>query len=84
MSRVKFPLILRTRQPGERFWPLGGPTPYKLKDFLISRKIPRNIRDELPLLACDGEILAVLGVEIAHPYRICSSRSKCLRVTWTP
>ncbi len=81
-GKVSFPLSLRCRRPGERFWPLGGRCPYKLKDFLISRKVPRELRDILPLLASDNEVLAVLGVEVAHPYRLCQSGTRALRVVW--
>ncbi len=81
-SKIRFPLTIRTRKPGERFWPLGGPRPYKLKEFLISRKISRDIRDQLPLLTCGEEVLAVLGIEVAHPYRMRSSGDMCLKVAW--
>ncbi len=80
---VRFPLYLRTRRPGERFWPLGAPKAFKLKRFLISRKVPRRTRDSLPLLTNGREVLAVLGVEIGHPYRLLRSSQKALLVRWT-
>ena len=53
-------LRLRTRRPGDRFKPkgMGGHT-RKLKDWMIDRKIPRHIRDRIPLLCADGEIVAI-------------------------
>ena len=53
-------LTLRTRRPGDRFAPpgLGGHT-QKLKQWLNDRRIPRHLRDQLPLLDADGEIAAV-------------------------
>ncbi len=80
---IRFPLYLRIRRPGERFWPLGAPKAFKLKKFLISRKVPRGIRDFLPLLAQDKEVVAVLGVEIGHPYRLLPSSRKALLLKWT-
>jgi len=80
---VRFPLILRTRRPGERFWPYGASSPLKLKRFLISRKIPRDIRDCIPLLADEnGGIVAVVGIEIAHPFRLRETRGKAVSVEW--
>ncbi|MCY3834171.1 MAG: tRNA lysidine(34) synthetase TilS [Chloroflexi bacterium] len=53
-------LRLRTRRPGDRFKPNGmGGRSRKLKDWMIDRKIPRAIRDQIPLLCADGEIIAI-------------------------
>jgi tRNA(Ile)-lysidine synthase len=79
---VKFPLDLRTRRPGEIFWPLGAQAPFKLKKFLISNKVPKGIRDSLPLLASGKEIVAIVGVEIAHPYRLLQTSGKALSLQW--
>ena len=53
---------VRTRRPGDRFAPpgLGGHT-QKLKQWLNDRKIPRHLRDQLPLLDADGDIAAVIA-----------------------
>ncbi len=79
---VKFPLDLRTRRPGEIFWPLGARSPFKLKKFLISSKIPREIRDSLPILANGKEVLAIVGVEISHPCRLLQTGRKALSLRW--
>lgn len=53
-------VALRTRRPGDRFAPpgLGGHT-QKLKQWLNDHRIPRHLRDQLPLLDADGEIAAI-------------------------
>ncbi len=79
---VKFPLDLRTRRPGEIFWPLGAQAPFKLKKFLISSKIPRGVRDSLPLLTSNKDVVAVVGVEISHPYRLFRTSRKALSLQW--
>lgn len=54
-------VTLRTRQPGDRFQPMGmGGRSRKLKDWLIDRKIPAHLRDRLPLLCVDDSIGAVI------------------------
>ena len=51
---------LRTRRPGDRFKPKGmGGQSRKLKDWMIDRKIPRYLRDGIPLVAADGEVIAI-------------------------
>jgi tRNA(Ile)-lysidine synthase len=56
---VPWPLALRSRRPGDRFRPDGGGGTKKLKSWLIDRKIPRERRDGLVVLAAGGRILAV-------------------------
>lgn len=51
---------LRTRRPGDRFKPKGmGGRSRKLKAWMIDRKIPRYLRDGIPLLTANGEIIAI-------------------------
>ncbi|MCY3779687.1 MAG: tRNA lysidine(34) synthetase TilS [Chloroflexi bacterium] len=51
---------LRSRRPGDRFKPKGmGGQSRKLKDWMIDRKIPRYLRDRIPLVAVDGDIIAI-------------------------
>ena len=53
-------LRLRTRRPGDRFKPHGmGGHSRKVKAWMIDRKVPREIRDRIPLVCADGEIIAI-------------------------
>ncbi len=67
---ARFPLILRRRRPGDRFLPFGAMVRMRLKKFMINRKIPRNLRDRLPVIERDGQILALAGVEISEICRL--------------
>ena len=51
---------LRTRRKGERFRPKGmSGKSRKIKDWMIDRKIPRQIRDRIPLVSVDDVVIAV-------------------------
>ena len=63
---------VRNRRRGDRFQPLGLPHDKKLKDFLIDRKIEAEVRDRIPLLIWNGEIVWVAGVEIAERFKVTS------------
>ena len=53
-------LRLRTRRPGDRFAPKGmGGHSRKIKHWMIDRKIPREIRDRIPLVCAEGEVFAI-------------------------
>ncbi|HUP62603.1 MAG TPA: tRNA lysidine(34) synthetase TilS [Thermoanaerobaculia bacterium] len=63
---------VRNRRPGDRFHPLGMPAPKKLKDFLIDRKIAADLRDRIPLLLWNDEIVWVAGVEVSERFKVTS------------
>ena len=54
-------VVLRTRREGDRFAPLGmkGHT-QKVSKWMVEHKLPRLLRDSIPLLVVDGEIAAIL------------------------
>lgn len=81
-SKLQPPLVLRTRRPGDRFWPFGTNTPLRLKGFLMARGVPREERDIFPLLVSGEEIVAVLDLEIAHPYRLQANSRQALALQW--
>jgi tRNA(Ile)-lysidine synthase len=58
-ASVPWPLALRTRRPGDRFRPEGGRGTKKLKSWLIDRKVPREARDALIVVASGTRVLAV-------------------------
>jgi tRNA(Ile)-lysidine synthase len=62
--------LVRNRRDGDRFHPLGLPAEKKLKDFLIDRKVPAELRDRIPLLVWNGAIVWVAGVEVSERFRV--------------
>lgn len=67
-------IALRTRQPGDRWQPMGmaGHT-RSLKNWMIDQKIPRHLRDYLPLLTVDSQIAAIILPDewrIAEPFAV--------------
>ncbi len=66
LDRLAPPLRVRTRRRGDRFWPHGAPGERKLKDFLIDSKVPRTVRDLLPVVYDGtGRVCAVLPLRAA-------------------
>jgi tRNA(Ile)-lysidine synthase len=73
-------VVLRTRRTGERFAPLGlqGHT-QKLSEWMVDHKIPRAIRDYIPLLVVDGQIAAILYGEhwtISHHFAVADDSTR--------
>ncbi len=68
---LDLPLAVRSRRPGDRFRPLGAPGVRKLQDFFVDRKVPRAVRDTVPLVV-DGRdrIVWVVGQSVAEEFRV--------------
>lgn len=64
-------LFVRPRQPGERFQPLGmDGRSAKLKDVMINRKIPRELRSYWPIVANEKHIVWLVGQQIDERVRV--------------
>lgn len=72
VSALTPPLTVRNRRPGDRFKPLGmSGAEKKLQDFLVDRKVPRQVRDTLPLVVDrSGRIVWVVGQSVGEDFRV--------------
>ena len=76
-------LWLQSRQPGDRFQPLGmGGHAVKLADFLTNQKVPRSVRDRLPLLVGPSGIAWVCGYRIDERARLTNETRQVLVLTF--
>jgi tRNA(Ile)-lysidine synthase len=74
------PLTVRSRRPGDRFWPLGAPGTRKLSDFLSDAKVKPSVRQSVALL-CDrlGPVY-VIGYRIDDRVKVTSSTRQILHL----
>ncbi len=81
-EKLVLPLRCRTRRPGDRFHPLGMQASKKLQDFLVDLKVPRRLRDRVPLVeSADGQIVWVVGYRMDDRYKINHSTRRVLRLS---
>ncbi len=61
---LKYPLLIRTRCPGDKIIPFHRKRPVKVKKLLIDLKIEKRSRDMIPLIFSDsGELIYILGIK---------------------
>ncbi len=70
--------IIRNRKEGDKFLPFGKKTEKKLKDVLIDLKIPRFMRDTIPLLEFRNKILWVIGHKRSGYYPVDEKSKKVI------
>jgi tRNA(Ile)-lysidine synthase len=83
-------MTLRTRRSGDRFQPFGmGGKSQKISDVFINLKIPKYLRDRVPLLLVNDQIAwfvaptaAGLQGRIADPFAVHPDTESVLRVRW--
>ena len=64
LSSLRFPLLLRGWEPGDRVRTSGGTK--TLKKLFVERRIPRSLRHEIPVLVdAGGSVLWIGGIERA-------------------
>ncbi len=54
-------LVVRSRAEGDVFYPTGMEGKKKLQDFFVDQKVPYFMRDRIPILAADDEVVWVVG-----------------------
>jgi tRNA(Ile)-lysidine synthase len=74
-------LCVRTFRNGDRFVPLGMKNVVKLKDYFISRKIPRSARRNIPLLIIGDDIAWVIGERIDDRFKMTDRTREVVGVT---
>jgi tRNA(Ile)-lysidine synthase len=79
-DRLSRPLVVRRRLDGDRFAPLGLEGSVKLKKFFIDQKVPREVRDYIPLVVSGGDIVWVAGLRPGERWKITGDTTNCLRL----
>ena len=69
-DRVRLPLTVASRKPGDRMRPLGLSQPKRLQDILVDAHVPRHLRDNLPVVSDLEEIVWIPGVTVAESKRV--------------
>ena len=71
-------LLVRPRQPGDRFQPLGMSQPKKLGEFMIDSKIPSAWRQRIPLVCSPQHILWIVGWRIDERVKVTENTKQVL------
>ena len=64
--------VLRFRQNGDIFIPCNSKTKL-FSDYLIDKKVPRRIRENIICLSKDNEIFIAVGLEISDKIKLDNS-----------
>jgi tRNA(Ile)-lysidine synthase len=75
-------LALHRRSSADRFHPQGMPSPVRLKDWMINVKVPRIIRDRLPLVVAGDQIVWVPGYRVGQPFIVRDETRRIIKLVF--
>ena len=75
-DKLRFPLVLRNWQTGDKFVPLGMKNFKKLSDFFIDEKISISEKDKTWLLFSESNLVWVVGKRIDDRFKVTSKTKK--------
>jgi len=80
LANIEFPLVIRTRNQGDRIQPFGMNGTRKLSDIMIDRKVPLNSRDTLPVIEDAAGIVWVPGLVTSERTRVTGKSERVIRI----
>lgn len=81
-DKVEGNIRIRNRRDGDRFIPFGMKGSKKLKDYFIDEKVPRDLRDRIPLVVDNENIMWVVGYRISELYKITQDTKRILSISY--
>lgn len=80
-DKIGKPLIVRSKQKGDVFSPLGLKGRKKLQDIFIDEKVDLEHRDKVPLLDDGKNIVWVVGYRVSERTKVTPGTKKIVRLT---
>lgn len=79
-DKIENEIILKTREDGDKLVPLGMKGNKKVKDIFINMKIPKDLRNSIPILCFDNKIAWIIGIRTSEEYKISNNSKNILKV----
>jgi tRNA(Ile)-lysidine synthase len=69
-DKLEFPLLVRSWQKGDYFYPLGMRKKKKVSDFFVDQKIPVFNKPAYPLLFSGSHLVCIAGLRVDDRYKV--------------
>ncbi len=84
LAACKFPLTLRTWQPGDRMQPLGMRYHKKISDLLTDIHYPAGRKKQAAVIISDRQIIWLQGLRQSEHTRICATTKQIIQIRLIP
>jgi tRNA(Ile)-lysidine synthase len=79
-DRTGTALLVRPREKGDFFYPLGFGKKKKVQDFFVDGKVPRDERDAIPLILSGNDIVWIAGYRGDERFRVTEGTKRFLKL----
>lgn len=83
-DRVRLPLLVRGRRPGDRFHPLGAPGAKSVSDFLTEQKVEPQVRERTGVLCDQDGPIWIMPLRIDERVKLRPASRRALRLVLRP
>ena len=83
-DRLEHPLCVRPRRPGDRMRLLGLSGSKKVKEIMIDAKVPRRLRNRVPMVIHGEEIIWIPGLRRSDWAPVTKETRRFLYLMWMP
>src|SRR4030042_1133800 len=73
-------LIIRPRENGDFFYPMGFGRRKKLQDYFVDEKVPRDERDSVPVVASGNDIVWIAGFRCDERFKVTKETKKVVKL----
>jgi tRNA(Ile)-lysidine synthase len=81
-DRIMANIVIRTRAEGDYLVIDSKGNRKSIQDYFVDEKIPRHMRDEVPLV-CDGNhVMWVVGHRVSEYYKISENTTRVLEISY--
>jgi len=77
-------VLVRRRQAGDTFWPLGGVGEKKIGKFLTAQKVPRGLRQRLLIIADGKKIIWLASLRASELTKVTGQTQRILQLRVRP
>jgi tRNA(Ile)-lysidine synthase len=81
-EKLKGPIYVRFRRPGDKMNPWGMIGRKKVKSLMMEAKVPKRIRDQYPLVVTGDEIIWIPGVKRSAAAPVTRDTRRFLYLIW--
>lgn len=79
-NKVPENAVIRYKRKGDKFTKINGGTK-NLSDFFTDKKIPKRLRDFIPLVASDNEVLTVFDLTVSEKVKADKNTVELIKIT---
>ena len=80
LEKIKLPLVIRFRRPGDRFIPFGRTEEKKVGKFLTAQRVSHEIRQNILIIEDQEKLIWVCPVRISEQIKIDKTTKKILQL----